>query len=289
MNTHSFSRTVALLCLLSCALTAAAQKKMSFTGIMTYQPEKKYVSSMKTNSQVEINFDADEAFLEQIQASGMSLPMAVEAIQQITTSVTTGKRASNGDIPFTLTYDEFKNIQKMNGQEMSQPNPFEDTRIEGRTNAAGKFEIDSIYGNLQPAIKEGIESMMKSIQQEITFPEKPLKIGESFMQEVPLEVPTAGAGPIKVLIKTNYTLKEIKNGSAFFDLAQDVTLDMSIEQNNATANGTGVGKMVFDMKEAYATSFNSNLTIQMEVALSQADAKMIMESKVNVTQTTAIE
>ena len=77
-----------------------------------------------------------------------------------------------------------------------------------------------------------------------------------------------------------YLLTEIKDGKAFFDIKQTVGLDMSQEQLNVIASGTGTGTSEFDIKENYLTKYKSELPMDMTIKVNE---KMTMKMKMTTT------
>ena len=65
-----------------------------------------------------------------------------------------------------------------------------------------------------------LKTTLENVQQAIKFPEKPMKVGESFNSEIPMTIPMEGMNPISVKINMEYLLTEIKDGKAFFDIKQ---------------------------------------------------------------------
>ena len=87
---------------------------------------------------------------------------------------------------------------------------------------------------------------------------QPLKIGDSFTQEVPMNLPVAGNN-VQMVIKMIYKLTEIKDNMAYFNLIETAEVNLSIKGNNLDMVGQGDGKMVFDIAQNYAPDITSNL------------------------------
>ena len=121
---------------------------------------------------------------------------------------------------------------------------------------------------------------LESVQQTIKFPERPMKVGDKFNSEIPMSIPMEGMNPISVKIDMEYFLTEIKDGKAFFDIKQTVGLDMSQEQLNVVASGTGTGTSEFDINESYLTKYTSELPMDMTIKVNE---KMTMKMKMTTT------
>ena len=154
-------------------------------------------------------------------------------------------------------------------------------KILGKYDIENKFKVDTIIGDkVSQQMRNVLKTTLESVQQSIKFPEKPIKVGETFNSEIPMKIPMEGMNPISVKINMEYLLTEIKDGKAFFDIKQTVGLDMSQEQLNVIASGTGTGTSEFDIKENYLTKYKSELPMDMTIKVNE---KMTMKLKMTTT------
>jgi len=125
--------------------------------------------------------------------------------------------------------------------------------------------------------------MITSVQNNIVFPAKPLKIGEKFSQELPLTMPM-GQTPMKIIAKIDYTLKEIRAQKAFFSLTQTLSLDFAIKQSNINATGAGTGFLVYDLKNKFITESEHDINMDMNLAMGEMDmtAKAVTKTSLKV-------
>lgn len=69
--------------------------------------------------------------------------------------------------------------------------------------------------------KEALMKMMESVFNQVEFPNKKVKVGESFNQETTMSIPIENVY-LEMNINSLYTLKNIENGIGYFNLNQPV-------------------------------------------------------------------
>src|SRR5690606_20842380 len=138
-------------------------------------------------------------------------------------------------VPLTISYDKMETVLKMEGREIKQPDKLAGLKIKGHIAENGKISVDEIEGSTSQEIKSSIERTISQILNSVQFPSKPMKIGDTFIQEVPMVIP-AGENSMNMLIKVNYTLKEVKGDQAFFDYTQSIDLDLNINQGSSAVS-----------------------------------------------------
>ena len=175
---------------------ANAQEQVTFK--VQYFPGKTYKTTTVSSANVEMNFKGDSAKLKEAAAAGFKLPMLMEMLQEFSMTAKAGSLRADKRVPITLTYDKVNLTQKMNGQKLPKAgsSSFAGAKIEGSAGDDGKLQIDTIVGDLSPDLKKLIQNMIASVQNNIAFPTKPLKIGDKFSQELPLTMPM-GQTPMK--------------------------------------------------------------------------------------------
>ncbi|NLR80372.1 hypothetical protein [Chitinophaga eiseniae] len=258
-----------------------AQKKVLFK--VAFAPDKTYKTTMTNLTDMEMMVKGDSAMIAQITAGGMKLPIMMQMHQDVATTTKTGTLRADKKIPLTITYDKLSITQSVNGQENTQnANPFANAVIEGTTMGDGKIAIDTIKGVTDEALKAALRQMVNGIQASIKFPENELKIGDSFDQELPMNLPIPQAD-MKMTLLTKYTLKEIRGNKAIFDLKQNITMDMSIQDTNKGKGiGTGTGAMIFDIDKKIAEQSNSDIQFQFEFGVSGMTMSANCKAKTNV-------
>ena len=251
-------RRFLLFALLLVAFEAKSQQSVLFK--VKYSPNHSYSSSFIVDNNTQMNIEADKEIIEKIKAKGIKLPMILTGNTEMDFNVKTGAIAENKTYPITISYTNIKTVQKINGEEKIGPqSPLVGLNIFGHYDESGKMHMDSIPGkNVNDTLRSMIFNMVKSFQDKIKFPDYPLKVGDTFSQELPMTLPIEG-NSFNIVVKINYKLTDLKENNAFFDLEQ--TANFNFAKGNATMNmlGKGNGKMVFDIINGFSSNTTSNL------------------------------
>jgi hypothetical protein len=274
--------TFILLILIS--VTSYAQENVIFKT--KFKPNKKYKTQLKSTSHSEIEFIADQEIMDRIKSKGIELPMIMESETNMATDIITKNLDKNGEFPGTIEYGKMISKTIISGKTTTEEKPYSGMKILGKYDIHNKFKVDTIIGDkISQQMRNVLKTTLESVQQAIKFPEKPITVGESFSSEIPMTIPMEGMNPIAVKINMEYLLIEIKNGKAFFDIKQTLGLDMSQEQLNIIASGTGTGTSEFDIKENSLTKYKSELPMNMTIKVNEKmtmKLKMIITSEQNV-------
>jgi hypothetical protein len=274
--------TFVLLILIS--ITSCAQESVTFKT--EFKPNKIYKTQLKTTSHTEIEFIADKEIIDRIKSQGIELPMITESEMNMSTDIITEKLDENGEFPATMEYGKMISTTTISGKTTTEEKPYSGMKILGKYNIENKFKVDTIIGDkVSQQMRNILKTTLESVQQAIKFPEKPMKAGDTFDSEIPMTIPMEGMNPISVKINMEYLLTKIKGNKAFFDIKQTVGLDISQEQLNIIASGTGTGTSEFDIKEKYLTKYKSELPMDMTIKVNEKmtmKMKMITTSEQNV-------
>lgn len=222
---------------------AYAQKGYSFT--YKIHPNKTYVLQMDITS-------SNETTIEEKMTKS-------ESVTKVSRATTTKAANSAGLFPTIMTFDEAYILN--DGKEMTSP--ISNTVLEGLMSEDNKFLIDTVINpNMDKETKEALKSVFKDLKPEIAFPKVPLKIGDTFSHDMPMNIPLYGQ-TIKIIITKNYTLKSVIKNLAEFSVSEDFRLDAPSE--NITAIGDGTGTVVFDIAENQVIKDTVRLTINIKV------------------------
>jgi hypothetical protein len=256
-------RKLLLLSLVAVALLSCGQNKVTFKRY--FKPDKVYRTTMTTSSETEVDFSGDQTRIQRIKDNGTKLPIIVIGTSESVTTTTTGAMTADKTFPARMVFEKVKTSQIQNDK-TKDDNSMTGLIIEGFYEDGTKLKIDTMISDtMDEATKSVIKSTLENVQQQISFPERPMKIGDTFVQKIPLQIPIGGQSPVKVVIVTNYKLTSIKNKNATFDIKQAVTLDISTEQNNVSATGTGTGVSEFDIVNSTITRYESDLAMRMSL------------------------
>lgn len=261
-------KRILLLVLLMSSVTVWAQKK-EVTFQVRFTPNTAYANTVMTSSKTVLNFEGPAEQLAEIKKE-MALPVIIENRNDIVTTISTGALQEDRSIPATIVYGKATSTQTNNGKKTVVENPVSGLVAKGRYSGDSKFVIDTLISDkLTADLENTIRYMLENVQNQITFPAEPMKVGDSFEQKVPMNMPVAGGNPISMLITTTYKLKNIKGNLALFDIAQKVQLDMVAEQTNIAASGSGTGISEFDIKNSFITKYESDLSMNLTAAINE--------------------
>jgi len=259
-----------------------AQNEVLFKSV--FHPNTEYITTMITTSKSEVKFDGSKEMLENLKANGVQNPILVESSNSVVSSIKTQELLSDDTFDAVMTYQKVHTIQTQNGQSTQQKSPLEGMRIEGKYDSNNKFKVDTIIGeNINEALRTTLTSTLENVQEQIKFPDYPLKQGDTFNQTLPMTIPVAGVQNVQVVIKTDYLLKEIENDLATFDITQTVELEMDIENSTITATGNGTGISQYSISKEFITKYESNLTMELTVIVNQLKISSQVISKSDMT------
>jgi len=256
-----------------------AQKEVLFK--MGYLPSNTYSSTMNMDMNMEMDITGDTAIVNKMKKSGQKLPMIMQMQSTMGFDIKTGVQ-KDSKIPVIIRMGGTSVKMKMNGVESPIPSTNTKTDIYGYYSADGKMSIDSVGGKkMDDALKQQMVKMIDQMQANIKFPDKPMKIGDTFPQDIPMDLPMAG-GSAKVLVKGIYKLIAIENNKAYFDVTFTMTMDMTENKMNVDMTGGGDGKFIYDMTNNFVSMVRENLNMIYSLALPQMPPKMKMTGKANM-------
>jgi len=268
--------------------SAKAQTEVLFK--MKMLPDRTYASTMKMDMNMEMNYDGDAATMDKIKASGLKMPMIMQMQSGSTADIKTGS-VKNNYFPFSMSMQQLESKMTMNGQ--PSPMPPASTAVQtmyGKCPVDGLMEIDSIPGTaMNDSLKSTMKKLMKSIQSTVQFPAKPMKVGDTFTQESPFDIPMAGMSA-KMTMKATYKLISIANGKANFDLNFTMSMDMGLGGKGAMdMKGDGDGKMVYDIATNYPSDSKQNMNILYSITIPQQNMTMKGKMKMLMDQQTVVK
>lgn len=270
-------KKVSFILLILTTLISYAQESLIFKT--EFKPDKNYTTVLKTTSYAEVQFIADKETIDEIKSQGIELPMITESEMNLSTELSTGALAENGEFPAIIQYGAMISTNTISGKTTSEENPYSGMKVLGRYYDGNKFKIDTIIGNkVTQQMRSTLKATLENLQEVIKFPDEPMQVGDTFKSETPMTIPIEGMSPLSVKINIEYLLTDIQENKAYFNIKQSVGLDMSQEQINFTANGTGTGTSEYNIKENYLTNYNTELPMEMTIKLNEKisiECKMI--------------
>lgn len=234
-------------------LTAVAQKAVTFK--VAYKPKMVYVQNMTQTAKNEISYVASEDILEMLKAQGIANPTITDNKTTTNSVVTTGKLAG-AEIPVTM-----KVSVDMGTAQKVIP---DGTMIYGKIKQTGMPVLDSIHApGMDAAIKEIFQKSLQATMSQLIVPEKKVKVGETFVLTIPLEIPV-GPAMMTLTDVATYKLTKVEGIKAFFDVNHVFTIDSEVDGQKIQGTGTGTGKTIHDLTNDFI--LQQDLVMNLEMA-----------------------
>ncbi|WP_448701809.1 hypothetical protein ACFGVR_06115 [Mucilaginibacter sp. AW1-3] len=262
--------------LLTAVLSAKAQKEVLFK--MKTLPDHQYSLNMKMN--MDMNMEgAPQGANGAPQKMQMEMGMKME--------MKTGRVNSKKEFPISMDMEMSPSTMTVNGKTTPIPNAAVNAMptMYGKCTLDGWPHIDSISGKtMTDSMKTAMNTMMEGFQSQLKFPDKPMKIGETFVQNMPFNIPIMGAG-MKSDLKVTYKLISISGGKANFDTNYTMDIDMAANKSMPAAmhmTGGGNGTMEYDIAVNYPTHYIQNMDMNMTMPAGGKDMTMKMKMKMDM-------
>jgi len=248
--------------------------KIKFSPNHTYQ--------IATNLSGTINTDlsGNKELTDKLASQGITQPLVATMQVGTNTIATTGVISTDNSFPVTIVKSGTPAINvTINGKQIPIPTPKNaEMKFYGHVSSDGKLNLDSLAGKkLDDSTAAPFKKMMNNMIGAVNFPEHPIKVGETFSQTVPFNLPMANKG-MAMNIKITYKLTSISGDNAYFDIAQTIDMQMDMKGINISLTGNGSGKMIYSVKNNYPSSSNSDIkmfiTVKSDKFNGVATAKM---------------
>jgi len=253
------------------AVTTYAQKSVLFK--FKYSPGRTYTMNSKMDMNTDMAIKADSTSANPANASSVHAQMNVHELMR--GAAKTAKSTTSADLPFTLSCDNYSiaTEAKINGKETSIPanNSLNGQVLNGTIDKDGKMAVDTSAEN-NAGVKSGSSSLLREMRpQIINFPDKEMKIGDTFTQEEPMtDIDLTNMGVTKAAnVKVTYKLTAIKGNLAYFDTESTFNMDINEHKDRLTVtgkgNGSGAGKMVYNIAGNYPQSRTNNVSVAINI------------------------
>jgi hypothetical protein len=149
--------------------------------------------------------------------------------------------------------------------------------INAHANYKGEITIDAVPRLIDTDAGENIAlNMINQYKQGLYFPDKALKIGDTFTNDVKINPPFSGWD---IDVKISYKLIAIKTNQAIFTTALSTSFDNRGLENSDMLSGSakGTGTMVFDLALNYPVSISNNLDLDYTKAFPDKQGKPEMK------------
>ncbi len=224
---------------------------------MKYLPELTYTNTQTINSLTQIDFTGDKAELDKLPVS--QLPIVLQNKSNLKYTVKTGNPDFQKNFSGIVQYLYASNKQLINGNETESIDSLKGRYFTGFF-VYGGFRLDSAKNLQMPdSLKKFVAGTINAIK--IVFPDKAIKPGDNFTQDVPITMPVSGQ---TVTLNTHivYKLTSIKNGAAFFDVTQTVAFETHTDQGDMEISGNGEGHIFYDMRYSFFRVYQNTLNLK---------------------------
>jgi len=250
---------------------------------MQQMPNHKYTSEIGMGMDIHVNMTGNQAILDKLKAKGVTMPVAVKLNISGNMNMSTGKAAADNSFPVMVALGLQDLSIDFNGQKIEPLKGKDiDVKVFGHNEADGTMVADSSFVNGKKDTARSSSNMLSAFKKQVKFPDHPLKVGDSFTHEAPINLPSTtklGINATKTLVKTTYKLISIADGKAYFDVAQDLDIEMTIKGLNASITGGGTGKLVYSIKDSYPLSLDNTVNMKLKVTA----GTMIVDGTADIT------
>lgn len=256
-------KKIIFLLLLLFAFKAEAQKSVLFK--MKYSPNRTYATVTGVTMNFDVNLSGNEEIIEKIKSEGITQPIKANIAMTMSGNTKTGSPGADNVFPMVMSYKLEQISVKIGEKEIPIPSKSSpQVSIYGHVGQEGKFKADSLSGNkLRDTSEKKITQMMNAIQNKIKFPEKPMRIGDTFTQEMPISIPMAENNG-ETNVKATYKLISIANGNAYFDLVQNADIQINIKGVVLKISGAGTGKLIYSIKNNFPIDYKTSLNLAID-------------------------
>ena|SRR5699024_7682456 len=264
-------RKLLLLILATISISCKGQEEINFK--VGYLPNHNYTLTQKQISENNVKYIASEEILQKLKINGIENPTITKDTSLLKSISKTGKL--NGNLfPIDIELLESNNPTLVSG-----------TKFFGKS-IDGKIKLDSIYSPTMTEEKKRILlPAMESIIDQVKYPDKKIKVGESFEQKNPMSIPIADV-TVEMEINSIYTLRKIENGMGYFDLDQVYSIKSATKDYEMELDGTGKGQIEYDIEKQFFTKFylemEMNLKTKLEVFSIELQTKSITDQTTEI-------
>ena len=275
LKKSSMNRKIIVILSLFVSFCSFSQEGISFKD--NFKPGKNYSTNSIESTITRIDVETDQETLDQLKNNGYELPMVIEEETNISANFATNEMQENGEFLGSVQYEKITIKNSINGKTNIEEKPYSGTKILGKYNKENEFMVDSIVGvKISEQNKQQLTSEIKIRRTSTSFPEYPLKLNDTFEYDISETTSVPGFKPIQTKIKIKFTLIEIKDGKAYFNIVQTTNLEFEQDDVKLISNENGEGKLIYDIKEEIITEFITENPIELSFIVND---KMSMKLK----------
>lgn len=238
---------------------------------VAYKPNLIYRQSMESTSKNIVTYLGPNELLKRLEERKLENPKVTERKNYMKSTNSTGS-LKKGQFPLTIKFEGDEKSMVPGG-----------TAVYGHVITGKTPELDSINApKLDSIYKIDFLSTMRKVISQISLPEQKIKVGKSFVREMPINIPV-GKFNFNMMNTIIYKLKKIENNKAYFDIVQGYGINSKNTDLSMKANGSGSGQIVYDIENTFYLLYELNSSISMQVSNEEMSFKVVTESSTKQT------
>jgi hypothetical protein len=259
-----------LIILIVITVKASAQDGQLYQS--KYLPGRTYKASNHIEIKANATISGDQQVIDQLKAKDITTPLNADLVSDIQGTVITDSSISDKYFNCFVGY-RIPNISiSVNDRQIPPPaglvnGPNEDMGLTGKMYKNGReFKIDSTraFGKDTSKLKIG-EYFFNPAFKILNFPVTYIKIGDSFIQNMDINVPMDNSGDVKIQVPVTYKLISVIDGKASFDATGTVDIKFNTGKNVIDVNGTGTGHMIYDINEYFPLAKDMKFDLKLKL------------------------
>ncbi|HZF99600.1 MAG TPA: hypothetical protein VEY71_01285 [Chitinophagales bacterium] len=264
-------KNIFLLLVITMQLSCKSYSQNSVKLTIGFKPSQTYHQNMNNVMKSVVTYRGSEEVLSDLEKKGLVNPTVSENSMEMQAVMKTGEMKSDGSFPF---YMEILKASSSTGQKEIP----DGLKIYGSATKNNKVpKLDSVASDqLSAAYKQQLLQVMQNLFSQISFPEKEYKVGDTSVTKTPVAIPI-GNVHVSMTVTTTYSLVEIKNGIATFDISTAYS-NVGISDNVLGGTGSGKGKMIYDVEKEYYKQYDLSTRMNMQVAMDQVTLDVVSNS-----------
>lgn len=238
---------------------------------VAYKPNLVYKQSMESTSKNTVTYLGPNELLKRLEEKKLENPKYTLSKNHIESTNSTGS-LKNGEFPLTIKFEGDEKSIIPGG-----------TTIYGHVIIDKTPELDSINApKLDSLYRIDFLTSMQKVISQVSLPEQKIKLGKSFVREMPISIPI-GKFNFNLTNTITYTFKKIENNKAYFDITQIYAINSKNTDLSLKANGSGNGQIIYDIENTFYLLYELNSTINMHVSNEEMEFKVVTESSTKQT------
>ena len=249
--------------LLVCALSLLSfSNPKTYYFISRFQPNSTYKVDIGVHNVSSVRFVADKETLARLWNAGLKNPTRSTSEQTMIETVTTGKMAPDSSFFIRMVVDSFGDDIRINGVQKSS----QDVPSLSGMEASGVYTKDGriMYlrvegGKLDDDMRNAIAATVEKSLGDIKYPDAPIAIGDSFQQQIPLDLPVPGFNPVHLQMTITYKLVRVDGDTAYFDNGYKMEMNQNTGEYKLDVEGSGTGTLKHNLSRNFFIEHSSHL------------------------------